>query len=83
MIEQDYKTLDITSLVQNLVKYNEQLYKDKNLEIGFEAETSIRKAFRADENGIKLALQNIFDTVVRYMDLGNINVVLSVPSTNI
>lgn len=83
LIEQDYKTLDITSLVQNLVKYNEQLYKDKNLEIGFEADTSIRKAFRADENGIKLALQNIFDTVVRYMDLGNINVVLSVPSTSI
>lgn len=83
MIETEYKTLDIVSLVSSLVKYNEQLYKDKALVIAFEADPSIRKAFRADENGIKIAVQNILDTVVRYMDLGNISVVMSIPSTSL
>lgn len=83
LIEKDYKVLDITSLVQNTVKFQEQLYQDKGLEINFDADPSIKKAFKADENGIKLAVQNILETVVRYMDLGNISVVLSVPSTSI
>lgn len=82
LIETDYKVLDVVSLVQNSARFNEQLYKDKGLEIAFEADISIQKTFRADENGIKLSVQNILDTVVRYMDLGNIGIILSVPSTS-
>ena len=66
----------MVSLVQNSARFNEQLYKDKGLEIAFEADISIQKTFRADENGIKLSVQNILDTVVRYMDLGNIGIIL-------
>ena len=83
LIEKEIKVLDIASLVQNIAKYNEQLYKDKSLQIGFDADITARKTLKADENGIKIAIQNILDTVVRYMDLGNIDIVLSIPSTTI
>ncbi len=83
MIEKDYKVLDIVNLVMNITRFTEQLYKDRNLVINFEADNTVRKAFLADENGIKLAIQNILDTVIRYMELGDITVAINVPPTSV
>ena len=81
LFERDIKVLDVTGLTFAVTKWAEQLYKDRALSIGFEADTTIKKAFTADENGIKTALQIILDTVVRYMELGDIKVVVSIPNS--
>ena len=83
LIEKDYKVLDFVNLVQSVVKFMEQLHNDSAVEIKFEADSSIRKTFRADENGVKLVVQNILESVLRYMDIGSINVILSIPSTSL
>ena len=83
IIEKDYKVLDIVNLIMNITRFTEQLYKDRNLSINFEADATIKKTFWADENGIKLAVQNILDTVVRYMELGDITVSLNVAPTSV
>ena len=83
LIEKDYKVLDVVNHIQAVVKFTEQLHKGETVEIKFEADPAIRKTFHADENGIKFVVQNILETVLRYMDLGNISVILSIPSTSI
>ena len=83
LIEKDYKILDVENLVQSVVRFTEQLHKDEAVEIKFESDPAIKKTFHADENGIKLAVQNVLEAVLRYMDLGNISVVLSVPSSSV
>lgn len=83
LIEKDYKVLDVVNLIQSTVRFTEQLHKDEAVEIKFETDPAIRKTFHADENGIKLAVQNILEAVLRYMDLGNISVVLSIPPNHI
>ncbi len=83
LIEKDCKVLDIVNLVQQTLKFVEQLHKDEGVEIRFEVDPAIKKTFQADENGIKFVVQNILEAVLRYMDIGNISVVLSVPSTSV
>lgn len=83
LIDKDYKVLDIANLVQASVKFIEQLHKDQGIEIKMEIDPAIRKTFQADENGIKIVIQNILEAVLRYMEMGSISVVLSVPSSSI
>ena len=83
LIEKDCKVLDVVSYIQNLVRVAEQTYKEKTLSIKFEADPAIKKAFTVDENALKNTIQIIIDTVIRYMELGDITVVLSVPSSSI
>lgn len=83
LLEKDCKLLDVVSYIQNLTRVLEQTYKDKNLTIKFEADPAIKKTFTIDENALKNTIKIIVDTVVRYMELGDITVLLSVPSTSI
>ena len=83
LIEKDYKVLDVSNLVLSVVKYVEQLHKDEAVEIKFETDPAIRKTFYADEHGIKYTVKNTIEAVLRYMELGSISVILSIPSTSI
>lgn len=83
LIEKDIKVLDIVSYIQNLTRFLEQTYKEKSLTIKFDADPAIKKTFTIDENALKNSIQIIIDTVVRYMELGDITVLLTVPSSSI
>lgn len=75
----ELKTFDIISLINNIIKFNEQLCKDKELRWNFNIEAGIKNTIYSDENYIKSILQNILEVIVKTVDLGDININLSIP----
>lgn len=75
----DNKTFDITSTVNSVVRFNEQLYKDKDLKWNVSTEDGMKKTIVSDEEIIKTILQNILEVILKSVDMGDISIRLSVP----
>lgn len=75
----DNKTFDITSTVNSVVRFNEQLYKDKDLKWNVSTEDGMKKTIISDEEIIKTILQNILEVILKSVDMGDISIRLSVP----
>lgn len=76
----EYKTFDITSLVNSIVKFNEQLYKEKEIRWNVQIEEGFKNTIVADENIFKTILQNILEVILKSVEMGDIGVSLSVPT---
>ena len=74
------KIFDIVSLVNSIVKFNEQLYKEKDIRWNVEIEEGLKNTLLADENIIKTILQNILEVILKSVEMGEIGVNLAVPS---
>ena len=74
------KVFDIQNLINTTVKYNEQLYKDKDVKISIIASDSLKKTITTDEDILKNIIQNILEVILKTVDIGEINVELSTPS---
>ena len=70
---------DLLSLVQSTVRYNEQLYKGKDVTISVDSSNNFRKTISSDENTIKNILQNLLEVILKAVDIGEINIQLSTP----
>ena len=57
--EADKKTLDIVALVNSVVRFNEQLYKGKDVKISIKSEDEFKKTISTDEEILKNILQDI------------------------
>lgn len=77
------KIFDIQSLVNTIVKYNEQLYKEKDLKFSIYTEEDLKKTIVADENLVKNIIQNILEVILKSVDLGEIHIELSNPLSEI
>ncbi|MCM1004019.1 MAG: PAS domain-containing sensor histidine kinase [Candidatus Gastranaerophilales bacterium] len=75
----EIKTFDITSTVNSVVRFNEQLYKDKDLKWNVTSEEGLKKTIASDEEIIKTILQNIMEVILKSVDMGEISVRLSAP----
>lgn len=77
--EYSFLTFDIVNLIQNIIKNNEQLLKNKNLSINIDDEKLINKAIYSDENALKTILQNIIELSIKLTEIGSITIELSSP----
>lgn len=75
----ELKTFDISSTINTVVRFNEQLYKDKDLRWKITSEEGMKKTIISDEEIIKTILQNILEVILKSVDMGEISINLSVP----
>lgn len=77
--EPDYKTFDIVNMLHSTVRFNEQLYKDKDFRWNVVIEEGIKNTVASDETIIKNIIQNILEVILKSVEMGDISLTLSVP----
>ena len=76
----DKKILDVASLVGSVVRYNEQLYKGKDVKISISQDDDFKKTISTDEEILKNILQDLLEVLLKAIDMGDINIHLSNPN---
>ena len=77
--QSEIKMFDIVNLINMTVRYNEQLYKDKEIRWNISLAEGAKSTFVSDENIIKSILQNVFEVILKSVEMGEISVDVSVP----
>ena len=70
--EPDKKTLDVLALVNSVVRFNEQLYKGKEVKISIKPEEDFKKTISTDEE--------ILEIILKSVDMGEVAITLSNPN---
>lgn len=83
LFESDFQIFDVVNAFQSVIKDNEQAIKAKNLVLNTNFEELIKKTIYSDEAALKSALQNIFEAVINYTDIGSISVKFSHPDSEL
>lgn len=78
-IKPELKTFDVIGLINALVRFNEQLYKDKDLKWNIQIEENLKKTIVSDEGIMKTILQNIIEIILKSVDMGEIEISISMP----
>ena len=78
--EPDKKTLDVLALVNSVVRFNEQLYKGKEVKISIKPEEDFRKTISTDEEILKNILQDVLEIILKSVDMGEVAITLSNPN---
>lgn len=73
------KILDITGVVNSVVRFNEQLYKGKEVKITLQQESGLKKTISSDEDILKNILQDVLEVILKSVELGEIVVSISTP----
>ena len=73
-ISPDYRVFDIISTINSVVRFNEQLYKDKDLRWVINIEEGMKKTITSDENIIKTILQDILEVILKTVEMGEVSV---------
>ena len=82
-INANNKTFDIINSLNALVKFNEQLYKHKNVRWSLQIEPEIKNTVNSDEEIIKTLVQNIIEVIIKSIDMGELVINLSTPNTEL
>ena len=75
----EYKTLDVQALVNSVVRFNEQLYKDKEVKISIKTVENFKKTISTDENILKNILQDVLEVILKSIDMGEVSINLYTP----
>ncbi len=75
----DNKTFDIINLVNSVVRFNEQLYKDKGVRWKVNVVEGTKNTLVSDEEIVKNIIQNILEVVIKSVEMGEIAISLAVP----
>lgn len=78
--EPDKKTLDVLAIVNSVVRFNEQLYKGKEVKISIKPEEDFKKTISTDEEILKNILQDVLEIILKSVDMGEVAITLSNPS---
>lgn len=73
------KIIDISSLVTSVVRFNEQLFKGKEVKISISQDENFKKTVATDEDILKNILQDLLEVILKAVDMGEINIHLSNP----
>ncbi len=74
------QAFDVTNVIQSIVKNNENNISQKNLTIDYDFEELNKKTIHNDEQGFKIAFQNIIETSIKLTDVGSIIIKVDNPS---
>ena len=75
----EMKMFDLISSINSLVRYNEQLCKDKEITWNVNVAAGVKNTIVSDESFTKNIVQNIFDVVLKSVEMGDINIEISQP----
>ncbi len=75
----DIKIFDLISSINSVVRFNEQLYKDKDLRWNINIEEGLKNTIVTDEEILKTILQNILEVVLKSVEMGEILINVSIP----
>ena len=76
----ELKIFDITNTVHSVVRFNEQIYKDKEVRWAVNIEEGMKNTVTSDEEIIKTIIQNILEVILKSVEMGEIAISLSVPT---
>ncbi len=79
LFDYDFQIFDAVNTVQNVLKTFEPLAAAKKIEMSLDTSDVIKKTIFSDENALKLALQNVFETSLNLTDIGSISVRVAHP----
>ena len=79
-MQPERKTVDALSLVNSVVKFNEQLYKGKDVKLTVKTEDDFKKTISVDGELLKLVLQDLLEVIFKSVDMGEVIINLSTPS---
>lgn len=75
----DLKTFDIVSTINSLIRFNEQLYKGKDLRWSVNIEEGLKNTIISDDEILKTIIQNLLEVIVKSVDMGEITINLTIP----
>ena len=75
----EYRPTDALALVNSVVKYNEQLYKNKDIKITVNPAENYKKKISADQDILKNILQDLLEVIIKSIDMGEVLIELSTP----
>ena len=73
------KTTDILALINTTVKFNEQLYKSKDVKISIQTDENFKKTANIDQDIFKNIIQDLLEVVLKAIDMGELVINLSNP----
>lgn len=76
----ELKTFDIVNTINSVIKFNEQLNKEKDLRWNLSIEDGLKNLVCTDENIIKTIFQNILEVIFKSVEIGEIQINLSIPN---
>lgn len=79
----EMKMFDLINTINSLVRYNEQLCKDKEIKWNINVEEGVKNTVVSDENYAKNIMQNIFEVILKSVEMGEINIEISQPNEEI
>lgn len=79
----DMKTFDIVNMINSIARYNEQLCKDKEIRWNVRIGEEVKNTVVSDESYLKNIVQNIFEVILKSVDMGEVTVELSIPNEEI
>lgn len=75
----DKRPFDIVALVNSTVRFNEQLYKGKEVNITINQAENFKKTIYSDSEIIKNILQDLLEVIFKSVDMGDVKIELSNP----
>ncbi len=79
----DMKIFDIHSMINSVVKYNEQLCKDKEIKWSVKLAEGVKNTIVNDESRVKSIIQNILEVILKSVDMGDITIEISEPNEDV
>ena len=67
------------NILNNVIKNNEKDAQAKNIEINVEVAKDVKRTIYSDEAMLKIVLENIIESAIKFTDVGSINIEVSHP----
>lgn len=77
--EPEFKLFDVSALINTVVRFNEQLFKGKDVKISIKQDENFKKTISSDEEILKNILQDILEIILKSVDMGEIIISMSTP----
>ena len=81
--EPENKTFDIVNLINSVVRYNEQLYKGKDVKISVRQDGELKKTISSDEDILRNVLQDILEIILKSVDMGEVIISITNPDEDL
>lgn len=79
LFEKKLGYFDAINILNNVIKNNEKEAQAKNIEINVEVAKDVKRTIYSDEAMLKIVLENIIESAIKFTDVGSINIEVSHP----
>ena len=79
LFEKKLGYFDAINVLNNVIKNNEKDAQAKNIEINVEVAKDVKRTIYSDETMLKIVLENIIESAIKFTDVGSINIEVSHP----